>query len=324
MKPQHAPAYGPFAAAFLLAGPLLAAAKIAPRVETKHDEKAGKLVVTIDGKQALLYRYGDGVDLPHYVPHSPSGKPMTVVRTNPYPHHRSFWFADKVQRAGQRVAKFYNALYSRADKEDPNSPFNDRIRHVRLEPPRITPGRVALVKKLLWEIDRKAPVLDETRRLTVTALGGGEYLLDVTFTVTASYGDVAFVSDSVHYAWPYLRMTPAFSVKGGGTMTNSEGGVNQKGTHGKVATWVDYSNTIGGVTEGLAVFSHTDNKHPHAWLTRDYGTFGPRRINARSGKRFTLEKGTSLSRRIGVLVHRGDVKTGKVAERYEAYVKGAP
>lgn len=109
---------------------------------------------------------------------------------------------------------------------------------------------------------------------------------------------------------------------GGGTITSSEGGINQAGTHGRVARWVDYSNTVGGRTEGLAILSHPDNGHPHKWLTRDYGCFGPRRPDARSGKRFTLEKGKSTRQRVGVLVHRGDVTAGKVADRYERYTKG--
>jgi hypothetical protein len=71
---------------------------------------------------------------------------------------------------------------------------------------------------------------------------------------------------------------------------------------GKPGRWVDYSNTVNGVTEGLAVFSHTDNPPPHKWLTRNYGCFGPRRI--------------------GVLVHTGGVTTGTVAEPYHQYIQG--
>ena len=86
--------------------------------------------------------------------------------------------------------------------------------------------------------------------------------------------------------------------------------------------WVDYSNTISGVTEGLTIFSHSQNEYPHQWLTRDYGTFGPRRADAQNGKPFTLGRGKSLDRRVGVLVHRGDVKSGEVARRYTEYVEG--
>ena len=90
----------------------------------------------------------------------------------------------------------------------------------------------------------------------------------------------------------------------------------------KEAAWVDYSHPLDGAAEGVAVFSHPDNEHPHKWLTRDYGCFGPRRIDEKSGKQFVLKKDESLAQRVGILVHRGDVKSGKVAERYEQYVNG--
>jgi hypothetical protein len=297
------------------------AAEGASGIELRDDE-AGRVEILIDGRPAIVYRYGEGVDLPHYLLYSPSGKLMTIEHPETFPHHRSVWFADKVQLAGKRVVSFYNALYSRVDKNDPTSPFRDYIRHVEFTPGDVAKDHATAATKLLWVMDQDTPVLDETRSMRIVALGGGEYLLDVTFTVTASYGDVTFASDATHYAWPYVRMAPGFSVESGGTMTNSEGAINQKGTHGQVATWLDYSNTVEGVPEGLAVFSHTDNAHPHRWLTRDYGTFGPRRIDERSGKQFTLKQGESLALRVGILVHRGDVEGGKVTERYEKYVAG--
>ena len=293
-----------------------------PGLAVERDDAAGRLRVLIDGKEAFAFHYGADLDLPYILPRSPSGKAMTVVRTDPYPHHRSVWFADTVQLAGERQASFYNALYSRADKKDPASPFQDRIRVVGMDPPRLEGRQAALDARLLWEMDRKTSVLDEARQMRVVALGGGEYLLDLTFTVTASYGDVTFTSDAVHYAWPYVRMDPAFSVDKGGTMTNSEGGRNQAGTCDKEARWVDYSAPVGGVVEGLAVFSHPDNGPPPRWLTRDYGTFGPRREAAKSGTRFTLAKGQSLKQRVGILVHAGDAAAGRVEQRYRLYARG--
>jgi hypothetical protein len=295
------------------------------RVGLERDDQAGRLRVLIDGQEALVYQYGDDQDLAHYWPvRSPSGRSMTIEHPEPYPHHRSFWFADTVRLDGRREVSFYNALYSAASRKDPKPPFRDHVRHVAFGPGAIPtrPGQALVQCTLVWEMDYDQPVLDERRTMRIVPLGRGEYFLDVTFTVTASYGDVTFTSDAVHYAWPYVRMDPTFSVQQGGTITNSAGGVNQEGTNGKEAKWVDYTNTVEGETEGLAIFSHTDNDQPHQWLTRDYGCFGPRRVDARSGHPFALKKGQSLSRRVGILVHRGDVKTGKVAERYAQYVEG--
>jgi hypothetical protein len=165
-------------------------------------------------------------------------------------------------------------------------------------------------------------VLDETRRLRLVALPDQEYFLDLVFTLTASYGDVEFVSDWVHYAWPFVRMHPRFSVDQGGRITSSTGAVNQEQTNGQIARWIDYSNTVEGTTEGLALFSHPQNPSPHKWLTRDYGTFGPRRPDDRSGVPFTLRRQESITQRVGILVHRGDVDSGKVAQRFELYAAG--
>ena len=301
------------------------------KVEIKDDPKAAAMTVRIDGGEGIVYQYGADLEVPFFWPvRSPSGKLMTLKiadakKKQSYPHHRSFWFTDKIQLVGQRDVNFYTAYYGRLDKKDPKSPFRDRIKHVKFLPAAGGKGTGAarIGMKLLWQADRKTPYLDETRDMRITALGGGQYFLDITFTVTAAYGDVRFTSDSTHYAWPYVRMHPQFSPQAGGTITNSAGGVNQKGTHNKVATWVDYSGTVGGVTEGLAIFSHPDNDHPHKWLTRDYGCFGPRRIDKRSGNRkFVLSKGKSLTRRVGIFVHRGDVKAAAVAKRYARYAKG--
>lgn len=295
-----------------------------PRVEVRRDDPRAEVVFLIDGREAVTYRHGTDVDLPHFYPlRSPSGRALTVDKTEPYPHHRSLWFADTVELAGRRKVSLYDAYYSRREGKDEKGAFRDRVRHVDFSLGDVEGNRASAVMRLVWEMDEKVPVVDERRELKFVALGDGEYFMDLTFTLTASYGDVRFVSDAVHYAWPYVRMAKEWSVDEGGTIVDSNGGKNQSQTNGKVAQWVDYSNTVAGRTEGLALLSHPGNAHPHRWLTRDYGTFGPRREDSKSGRPFVLSKGESLSQRVGVLVHRGDVLGGRVAERYKDYCEGA-
>jgi len=287
------------------------------QVELQRDDAKHQLSVLIDGEAALVYNYDPNHFLPYFYPvNSPSGKDLTVKLPKRFPHHRSFWFADKVQLDGHPKADFYNAYYRFKGGK------GARIRHDRFLKTTIGGGRAELQMQLIWELDKETPVLKEVRDMAMVPLEKGEYLMDLRFTVMAAYGDVHFVSDATHYAWPYVRMHPQFSVAQGGKLVNSEGGVSQRGTHNKVAKWCDYSNSVAGRTEGLAIFSHSENQHPHRWLTRDYGCFGPRRVDARSGKRFTLKKGESLARRVGILVHNGDAKGGRVAERYKQYIKG--
>ncbi|HUT33109.1 MAG TPA: PmoA family protein [Planctomycetota bacterium] len=304
----------------VLAAALLAAAALASaaQVELRRDDEKHQLSVLADGKVVLVYNFEPESFLPYFYPvNSPSGKELTVKLTNPYPHHRTFWFADTVQLEGEKgAASFYNAYYSFKDGKGPH------IRQVKFTAEKAEGNTATLGMELLWELDGAKPVLKEVRDARFLALENGEWFLDLRFTVTAEAGDVHFRSDAAHYAWPYIRIHPQFSVQKGGMLVNSEGGVKQAGTHGKAAKWCDYTNTIDGKTEGLAFFSHAENEHPHTWLTRDYGTFGPRRADSKNGKPFTLKKGEPLTMRVGVLVHNGDAKEGRIAERYEEYVKG--
>ena len=147
-----------------------------PAIEFKTDEARGQMQILIGGREALAYVFGTNVDLPHFFPvRSPSGKSMTVEQTEPYPHHRSFWFADTVQLAGRREVSFYNALYSgTGDKKKPQPPFRDRVRQLAFTSERGGEGNAELDAKLLWEMDYgKIPVLDERRHLRIVALGAG-------------------------------------------------------------------------------------------------------------------------------------------------------
>jgi hypothetical protein len=89
----------------------------------------------------------------------------------------------------------------------------------------------------------------------------------------------------------------------------------------KAAKWIDCSNTVLGEAAGVAIFQWPDAKE-RRWLTREYGCFGPRRPDEQSGKPFTLRKGGTITQRVGVLVHKGGSKGGRVAERYALYVGG--
>jgi hypothetical protein len=295
-----------------------------PPVTIARDDAAGTLAVLVGGREALVFQYGAAVDLPHYWPlRSPSGRNMLVQKTEPYPHHRSFWFADTVRpEGGERDLSFYNALYSGTGTEsgDHVAPFRERVRLVSFPAIEAKNGRARIAAELAWETDGR-PVIDERRELVVRSLGGGEFLLDLAWTLTTAAGDAAFVSDDVHYAWPFLRLDAPWNGEHGGRITSDTGATGQEATNMKPALWIDYSNTVDGVTEGVAVFQYPDGA-VHRWLTREYGCFGPRRPDDRSGRPFTLRPGERLTQRVGVLVHKGDTTSGRVRERYEMYVRG--
>jgi len=295
-----------------------------PRVELRRDEAAGRLQILIDGREVIVYQYASTLDLPHYWPmNSPSGKNMLVRQTEPYPHHRSFWFADTVRLNGGREVRLYNAFYS-GQKTGENMyapPYRDRIRHLRFTRLEAKGGMAAVDTELIWEMDGDPPILKEERRLAIYVLTEGEYFLDLTFELTSALGEVEFISDDVHYAWPYLRLEARWGGETGGTIITDAGATGQEATNMKAAWWIDYSNTVDGETAGIAVFPGPDGEE-HRWLTREYGCFGPRRPDRQSGKPFTLKKSEAITQRVGVLVHRGASKEGRVSERYTLYVGG--
>jgi len=292
-------------------------------VEFDHDKENGHLHLIIDGQEAFVYRYTPWLDIPHIWPlHSPSGKNMLVQQAEPYPHHRSFYVADTVRPEGKREVSTYNALYSGQSigRESYGPPFRDHIRHVKFTRLEAGTDRAEMGMKLVWEMDGNIPILEDRRLLIIHALGNGEYLIDFKFELIASFCDVAFVSDDVHYAWPFIRMHTRFSGENGGTITADSGAEGEAATNMKTARWVDYSNVLEGVTEGLAVFQYPDSRD-HRWLTREYGIFGPRRPDERSGRPFVLKKNESVTQRAGILVHSGDVKKGCVSDRYKWYIQ---
>ena len=299
------------------------------RMMMKTDAEKGETVFSIDGKTAIVYRHGDDVDLPHFLPwNSVSGRNMVIDITEPYPHHRAFWVAENnvVLEGTDKKFSNYSALNTgkkTSGSKWPGAPFRNRSKHVAFSNVKSTKDTLEFDEAILW-LDGETKIADELRHYRFRALENSEYFLDFSFKVVATYGKLTVKADVTHYAWPYIRMNDTFNVQvGKGTITNSEGAVGQKATDQKEALWVDYSApTPDGKAEGLACFIHPSQEPPHRWLTRDYGSWGPRRKSEYHNTTFDIPKGESIGQRVGLLIHHGDVKTGNVAERYKDYCDG--
>lgn len=286
-----------------------------------RDDALGRTIASVDGKQIVTWQYGEQFAIPHWFPlKSPSGKDLLAQHPDPYPHHRAMWLADKVQLEDGPIVDFYHCFANQLDKTDAQKGYRHFIRQRSMPRCEIDGSRFFLTSELQWLVDGTQPVLDDERHMVIAALGDGQALIDLSWTWTANHGAVTFHSDWVHYGWPYLRMHPQFSVERGGVLVDDVGRRGQNGTNAQYANWMDYSNTVDGVTEGVAVFVPQDGTW-RKWLTRDYGTFGPRRPDAQSGTKFTLAKGEAVSGSVRLYVHKGNAVTGKVAERYRDYVR---
>ncbi len=236
-----------------------------PRIDLQRGDSAGRLAVIIDGREAFVYQYAPTLDLPHYWPlNSPGGKNMLVEKTEPYPHHRSFWIADTVRFKGGREVSVYNGLYTGKKMDDGSyaPPFRDHVRHVKFTRLEAKGDRADIDAELLWKMDESMAVLRETRRLRVEALGGGEYFLDLVFVLTAAFGDVEFVSDEVHYAWPFLRLETRWSGDGGGHLISNAGAEGEEATN-----LVRYRLEEGGAVLGAEeVFRGPEQSYDNRWV----------------------------------------------------------
>jgi len=169
-------------------------------------------------------------------------------------------------------------------------------------------------------------VLEQNQEVIIYNLPGGERMMDFTITFTATEGDAKF-GDTKEGGILSVRVATPLDVPKGGTITNAVGGVNEGETWGKPSHWCDYSGVISGVSLGIAIFDHPLSfRHPTHWHVRDYGlmTANPFAYSfyyndpARDGSHL-LECGESIVFRYRLLVHAGDVRDGRVCERYHDF-----
>ena len=263
---SHTPS-APAALALLLAG--AASCVGTGPTETSYlalSVEAERAVVLLDGRELTAYQHGPSYAIPHLFPlTSPSGKPLITQHPDPFPHHRALWLVDRVQAEGGPDVDFYHHWKNYVDADDPSLGHKHLIRHDALTAAEVVDGVAHLGARLTWVTDAVdaagladaaagTAVLDQTLDLRVRDLGEGEALLDLSWTLSPSDGAVTFKSDWVHYAWPYLRIDPTFAGEAGGLLLSDSGGRGQGETNEQYAGWIDYSNTVAGLPEGVTVF----------------------------------------------------------------------
>ncbi len=286
-----------------------------PNTVTWTDNEAdGELTFLIEGREILTYQYHPRWALPHIWPlYSPSGKSLLVQKTEPFPHHRSLWLADKLQLEDGPVIDYYHEWKNLNDKDKPELGHHSFIRHDGLAVMGGDSNSASATTISTW-VAKGDSALSQFCTYELHDLGEQEYQLNMKWQLRADFGDVHFKSDWVHYGWPFFRMDPAFSGESGGTILSDHGTRGQEATNKQFASWMDYSNTVDGMTEGLTVFA-ADDGETRRWLTREYGTFGPRRPDEWSGTGFTLKKGESIHGEVKILVHRGNAEVADIKNR---------
>jgi hypothetical protein len=327
-------------AAFLLPSPA-ASAPDAPGVAI--EAKKDVLEFRVGPATVTRYHFGESASKPYFWPLTASnGAPVTrawpMEKAGPgdstdHPHQKSAWFCygdvipegiDLKQKVGGVAGVDF---WSEA-------PGHGRIVCVHVGEPKNAKDHASVVTKNEWRTADGVKVLDETRTISLHALGDAYlYVLDIDLCASVApitFGDTKEGSIGVRVS-DEIRTAPPKKEKGGhGQLTNADGKSGEKDVWGYRSAWCDYSGTIDGKAAGIAIFDDPSNKYPAAWHSRGYGLmaanpFGRDKSGfpATKGQKelVKLPKGEHLKLRYGILIHPGDVKDGKVAEAFEKFVK---
>lgn len=285
---------------------LAACAAPSPAGRTLQAEQSGdRIRVTVDGRLVTEYRFAEGQKYPYFYPviGPRSGESVTTESSEPYPHHHSLFFGSDYVNGGN----YWQDELSRGQ--------------IVAEDTRIVRGAGAVVEftqTALWSRPGAESPIRDTRTIRVSSPTEDVFLIDFDITLTPL---INVHIEKTNHSLFAARMVPALSVDSGGTLVNAHGGRSAEGTFGKEAEWADFYGTRGGVTEGLAILNHPQNRWtPPPWFTRDYGFFSPTPFN-------WLEEGVSLPRgeplrlRYRVVVHGGTTEEARIAQIFEQYAQ---
>ena len=276
--------------------------KVTAKLQKNHIE------VSVGGKLFTRYKFDASQKYPYFWPvcGPASNKSVTTETSEPYPHHHSLFFGCDRVNGGNYWQE-----------------SNERGQIVSQGPKLIEASgeRVVFTDECFWRQPGEKPVIRDRRRVVITAPNKNLRFIDFEISLEP-LTDIHIVK--TNHALFSARVVPELSVKSGGTLINAEGKTGEKGTWGVASPWCDYSGTRGGVTEGIAILQHPDNRwFPSRWFTRDYGFFSPTPMYWLEGDSLELPTGRMLTLSYRVVVHTGDAKKANIAEIFRRYKQSA-
>jgi hypothetical protein len=285
----------------------LAAAKPVPALQVVP-QPYDQVSFQHDGREIARYHFGRGLRRPFVFPLvGPSGRPLTRMGhprdPESHSHHNSVW----VSHHSVNGVSFWD---DRA---------KGRVVHQRMEKLEDEGGGTGAVTSVNhWVNDGDGKVLLHARRRTeVRWLDEGEYFL--LFDLRLEAKDAPVTLGKTPFGLVGVRMAKTVGVHdGGGTIRNSEGGVNEKQVLWKSARWVDYSGPITPhAVEGVTLMDHPSNpNHPTVFHVRDDGWMG---ASLTFDADRAIEPGKPLTLRYGLYVHAGAAEPEKIDGRWKQF-----
>ena len=292
------------------AEPPLPAAKPVPLVQAVPQPHA-QVSFQRDGVEIARYHYGDDLHRPFVFPViGPSGRSLTRMGhprdPESHSHHNSVWISHQFVGG----TNFWG-----------DSPPGPRIAHQRMW--RIEDGdSTAFIETENAWLDKDGQaIVRELRRTSVQILKDGEWLLLLDLQFEARDGEVTL--DPTAFGMLGVRMAKTIGViDGGGTIRNSEGGVDEAGCFRQPARWCDYSGPITPTAiEGITIFDHPANpNHPVPFHVRNDGWMGAALTFA---KALTITPTAPLRLRYALYVHSGLPPPEALERRWQEFAKTA-
>ena len=285
------------------------------------EQKGENAVVTVDGQPFTEYLAQSGPKPILWPIIGPTGQPMTrqypikpdIIPTEKqdHIHHRSLWFT----HGKVNDVNFWA-----------ETPGHGQIKQKSLQAKNVGDTAVIVTENEWLSPDGKK-VCEDTRTLTFGADKSGRWI-DFDITLKATHGDVHIGDDKEGTFGVRVAGTMDVTAKKGGEIVNSEGQKDEE-AWGKPAAWVDYHGPVADETVGIAIFNHPSSfRYPTTWHVRTYGLFCANpfgysffKSTKQTDGAYTIPSGESLTLRYRVLLHKGDEKSGKVAEAFEQYAK---
>jgi hypothetical protein len=295
------------------AAALIAAGKPVPRLQAVP-QPYDQLSFQRDGHEIARFHFGHDLRRPFLFPLvGPSGRSLTRIGhprdPDTHSHHNSVWVS-------------HNSVDGVSFWDDRSK---GRIVQQRVEKIEDEGGDVAaVVTASNWvnEADGKV-LLRERRRTEVRLLEGDEWLLVIDLRLEAP-GKQPVTLGKTPFGLIGVRMAKTIGVNdGGGTVCNSEGGIDEKEVLWKRAKWVDYAGPItNDAVEGVTLMDHPSNpNHPTFFHVRNDGWMG---ASLTYDADRTIESGKPLVLRYGLYVHAGAPPRDRIDHRWEAFAKLEP
>ena len=302
----------------------------------KITEQADKLRIEINGEHFTDYCFKGAPHVYFYPLLGPGGAKMTrswpmedvAGEEHDHPHHRSLWFSHGA----------VNGIDFWAESAKSGKIVHNKFLEVK--------GGVdsgVIRSSCKWIAPGGETTLTDERVFRVYAQPGSERLFDFEITLKAGDRDVVLgdtkegtmavrLNESMRGTLPKkpgekkLLIGKGRIVLSTGVQSSGEG---DDKAWGKRAEWCDYSGPVDGKTVGIAIFDHPSNpKHPTWWHVREYGLFAANPFGVHDFEKqppgagnLTIDANKSVTFKYRFLIHEGDEKAAKVAERFKEYTE---